>query len=334
MTITEAMASTRDSLRLKHLSLSTERTYLHWLKQYLTVVKSQPADWTHEQRVESWLTTFAQGGYSAQTQNQAFNAVLYFYRHVLKHDLKGIDAMRAKRPSRIPYCPTRPEIAAIISNVRDTNGYPTSLIVKLLYACGLRVSEPLNLRLQDVQLDTGILYIRDAKHGKDRRVTVPPMLIGDLRIQVDLAVARWQVDALAALPVSVPDRIARKYPRAGTSREWAWLFPAHKPCRHPRTGETVRYRCLESAVQRAVRAASRAAGLNARVTPHCLRHAYATHTLDAGASVRDVQSALGHISLETTMRYCHPDAARVRSPIESIIPVTAPAHSCAAPIPA
>jgi site-specific recombinase XerC len=126
----------------------------------------------------------------------------------------------------------------------------------------------------------------------------------------------WEVDQKRGLPVQVPGELARKYRKAPHSWQWAWLFPAHQACKHPRTGERVRYRMHEANVQRAVKQAARALDLDSLATPHVLRHCYATHVLEAGANVRHVQAALGHAHLETTMIYTHGEAEAVRSPLE------------------
>ena len=182
----------------------------------------------------------------------------------------------------------------------------------MLYGCGLRVTEPLELRRKDVDIGGRRLVIRGAKGGKDRVVEVPRVLAGDLAAQMRLARAVWQADAAAGLPVALPGLLARKSPRLAFTEAWSWIFPAHKASKHPRTGEPVRWRMHEVNVQRAVRAAAAKAGLPGRVTPHMLRHCYATHAHEAGATARDLQEALGHNQLDTTMRYLTPSRARVR----------------------
>jgi integrase len=196
-------------------------------------------------------------------------------------------------------------------------GYPTRLVVRLLYGCGLRVSEPLELRIKDVDLAGARLIIRSAKGNKDRIVPLPQCVLGEMEAQLRVARAVWKGDAAAGLPVALPTALARKYPRAPFQESWAWVFPADAPARHPRTGQRVRWRMHEVNAQRAVRAAAVKAGIAVRVTPHVLRHSYATHAHAAGAPPRDLQEVLGHGKLETTMRYLRP-AFGIRSPLDAL----------------
>jgi site-specific recombinase XerD len=206
---------------------------------------------------------------------------------------------------------------ALIRAVSDVGGYPTSLIARLLYGAGLRVSEPLNLRIKDVDLAGSRLRLWETKGGQCRIVALPCSVAEDLRAQMKRARAVWEQDVRSGLPVAMPGRMAEKARGNAMAWSWAFVFPAHAPCRHPRTGEAVRWRCHECNVQRAVKAAAAKVGLAGLITPHNLRHAYATHVIDSGASVRDVQSALGHKSLETTQGYVHPDGLRVHSPLDT-----------------
>lgn len=251
---------------------------------------------------------------SASTQNQAFNAVLFFYKDVLGQPLQKVDALRATRPDRIRYAPTREEVLRLLPLVENQGGYPINLIVRLLYGCGLRVNEPLNLRIKDLDVANSRLFILSAKGGKDRVVRLPCSLALEIEQQLDFARAVWQRDQTAQVPVVLPNRLAAKYPAWQFAWKWAWLFPSHHPCRHPRTQAWVRWHVLDCNVQRAVREASRQLGLT--LTPHNLRHAYATHCLDQGTNLKALQEAMGHKCIETTMGYCHAEALSVKSPLE------------------
>jgi integrase len=184
----------------------------------------------------------------------------------------------------------------------------------MLYGCGLRVSEPLNLRIKDVDLQGGRLCIRGAKGGRDRMVSLPSSLIPELIAQMNLSRTVWQRDKQDRLPVMLPHGLRRKYPEYQFSWPWAWLFPAHCSCRDPWSGILVRYRMHEANVQRAVKIARRQLGIC--VLPHELRHGYATHCLERGVNPRAIQQAMGHSSLETTMGYLHADSLSIRSPLE------------------
>ena len=307
------------AIRLKHYSLDTERTYVGWLRRFIAFTKRDNLAKTSEQRFERFLTQLALDGVSASTQNQAFNAILFFYQEVLKQPLQNVKALRATRPARLRHAPSKQDVAAMFSKIEDIGGYPTRLITALIYGCGLRVNEPLNLRLKDVELHASRLIIREAKGGKDRVVSIPCSLMPAMQAQLKLAEAAWMRDQANSLPVPLPGLLGKKYPKWAVSKGWYWLFPALGTCPHPRTGQTVRWRCHEANIQRSVRRAVEGAGITTPFTPHHLRHAFATHAMEAGMMVRDIQAVMGHANLETTAGYLHPEAERVASPLDSMI---------------
>ena len=310
----EAINTLRDIVRRKHLSIETERSYAGWVARFARFIKERFPSGKPEQKMEAFLTQLARQDVSASTQNQAFCALLFFYREVLRVEVGKVDSLRAKKPVHLRYAPEREEVGQLLQQLQDVAGYPTRLIVRLIYGCGLRVTEPLNLRVKDVLLAESKLVIRGAKGGKDRFVALPCALVPELSAQLKFAKQVAEKDRLAVLPVALPGLLATKYPHWQFSPKWAWLFPAHQPCAHPRTQQTVRWRCHEANVQRCVRAAARSLGLD--ITPHHLRHAYATHCLNAGQNPRAIQQAMGHANLETTMGYLHVEAMSVRSPLE------------------
>lgn len=318
MTAIQAEQKLRDVVRRKHFSISTEDSYVLWLRRfsgYLT--KVPPAD-PAERKIERFLTSLARQDVSASTQNQAFNALLFFYQECLGQKLSGIDALRAKREVSLRRAPAVDEVQCLISEVRDASGYPVRLVVKLLYGCGLRVTEPLSLRIRDIDLRESRFTIRRAKGGKDRVVAIPCSVISEISAQIEVARLTWQRDVAAQVPIKLPHQIARKYPAAQFSWNWAWLFPQMAPCRDPRGGALVRWHMLEPSVQRAVRSASRR--ISSEILPHELRHAYATHTLNRGTNPRAIQCVMGHKSLETTMGYLHAEALAVPSPLDCLKP--------------
>jgi len=271
MNTSQAIWRLREVIRRQHKALSTEDAYVYWLRRYMAALPQMPPDLPGEKKLEHFLTDLARcRDVSASTQNQAFNAVLYFYREVLGQALGNVDALRAKRPVHERYAPTVGETQLLLRTIRNENGHPTNLIARLLYGCGLRVSEPLNLRIKDVDLDRRRLCIRGAKGGHDRMVPLPASLVPELAQQRQYARVVWQRDAQNRTPLMLPHRLARKYPEWQFSWAWAWLFPAHDTCRDPRTGMIVRYRMHEANVQRAVKHARRKLGIS--VLPHELRH--------------------------------------------------------------
>jgi integron integrase len=322
MTTSQAIDQLRLVLRRQHKSLSTEKSYTFWLRRYIPAVLLMPRNLPSEQKLERFLSDLARDrDVSASTQNQAFNALRFFYRDVLGQDLGNVDALRAQRPVHERHAPTIAETQSLLQTVGNEGGYPTNLIARLLYGCGLRVTEPLNLRIKDIDLEGRTLCIRGAKGGKDRVVALPASLIPELTQQMDLARTVWERDQQNRVPLMLPHRLARKYPAYQFSWGWAWLFPAHHPCRDPRTGTVVRFRMHEANVQRAVKKAS--CQLETSVLPHELRHGYASHCLARGTNPRAIQQAMGHNSLETTMGYFHAEALSVSSPLD-VLPVALP----------
>lgn len=310
----EAIEKARAVCRRQHKTIATEGTYLHWLRQYMRALPSLPPV-TSERKLELFLTDLAlTRNVSASTQNQAFNAIVWFYKDVLGYPLQNVDALRATRPDHVRHAPTVEETRRLLAEVGNVSGYPTNLIVRLLYGCGMRVSEPLNLRVKDIQFEAGKLFIMGGKGRKDRVVALPCSLMEELRAQLDYSRAVWRRDVENKLPLEIPNQLAVKYPEYQFAWPWAWVFPAHWPCKHPRTGALVRYRMHEANVQRAVKAARRKLGI--MVLPHELRHAYATHCLDRGTNLKALQEAMGHKQIETTIGYCHAEALSVKSPLE------------------
>ena len=315
----EAIQRTREVIRRQHKALATEDTYVHWLRRYISALQGIPPTLTSEQKLERFLTQLAlTRDVAASTQNQAFNAIAFFYKDVLGTPLHDVDALRATRPVHLRHAPTLTETRALLQAVGDVGGYPTNLVARLLYGCGLRVTEPLNLRIKDLDLEGAVLFVLGAKGGKDRVVSLPRSLVPDLAQQIQYARAVCQRDRQNRIRVELPHQLARKYPEYEFAWPWAWVFPSPQPCRHPRTGQIVRYRMHEANVQRAIKIARRQLGI--MVLPHELRHAYATHCLERGTNPRAIQEAMGHKSLETTMGYFHAESLSVRSPLETILP--------------
>lgn len=322
MTKDQALNDLKALMHARHYALSTVQNYLHWTGRFFDWLRrhrSAPLD--PRARMEGFLTDLAKSDCAASTQNQAFNAILFFYREIVKHEPGNINALRARRPKFARHAPSRDQVRALLDAVRDTPVYPYRLILKLIYGCGLRVSEPLGIRIRDIDLSTGRLLIRQAKGAKDRVVQIPPSLVPAIRDQIEASKAVHARAVAEGIPAKLPHRLALKYRAAGLQFAWWWLFPAQHPCDDPADlarCTRVWWHCLDTGVQKAMREACARAGLPGALSPHHLRHAWATHAADAGASVRDIQAVLGHKSLETTMVYVHPEIERVVSPIESL----------------
>jgi integrase len=188
MNIAQAVERMRQVIRRQHKALATEDCYIFWLRRYMAALHQMPANLTSEKKLEQFLTDLAlRCDVAASTQNQALHAILYFYKFVLEQPLANVDALRATRPVHERYAPTVTETQALLQTVPNQGGYPTNLVARLLYGCGLRVSEPLNLRIKDVDLERRRLCIRGAKGGNDRVVNLPQSIIPELRQQMQLA---------------------------------------------------------------------------------------------------------------------------------------------------
>lgn len=309
-----------DKMRVRGLAFRTEVCYVAHIRSYIEWLAKHGREFGDTKgRIEGFLTMKAHGGCAASTQNQAFNALRFLYEVGLGQKLpEDIQALRAKRPVQHRVDLPVETTLKLLEALEDEAGYPTRLVGWLLYGAGLRVSEPLNLRVKDVDLIRGKLIIRGAKGGKDRTVDLPEALRGELVTQVKAARAVWEADARAGVPVEVPGAVARKYKGAPFAWQWAWVFPSRSVCVHPRSGERVRWRMHEVNVQRAFRRASEKLGLVGLASPHVMRHCWASHVLAAGENIRAVQQQLGHKSLETTMIYVHARGAEVRSPLDRL----------------
>jgi integrase len=315
---TEALELARQVLRRKHMALATEENYLHWISRFFHWLKDNPDPAPPAKRMEGFLTMLAQKDVAARTQNQAFCAILFFYKQVLGTDPGPVDALRAKSPKFLRHAPSKEVVSRLIAAAEDSPAHPFRLIFMLLYGCGLRVSEPLAIRIRDLDLGARRILIRHAKGAKDRSVTIPACLLEPLQRQIAAARVTWMRAVSSGVPVKLPNQLAVKYRSAAGQFAWFWLLPMANACDDPRDGRRVWWHCLPGAVQKAMRRASAKAGLDGMVRPHDLRHAWATHAHDAGASIRDIQEILGHQSLETTMIYVHPEIERVPSPLEAL----------------
>ncbi len=294
----------RARLRLKHYSLRTEQAYLYWIRRFILANgRRHPRD-LNGAVVEAFLSRLAtQDKVAASTQNQALSALLFLYREVLAIDLPWMEnVVRAKRPQRVPVVLARGEVARLLQRLSGREW----LMASLLYGSGLRLMECLRLRVKDVDFERHEITVRDGKGGKDRRTMLPSALSEPLRRQredVRVLHARDLADGFGA--VWLPHALARKYPNAARELAWQYLFPAARRSVDPRDGSERRHHLDEKVLQRAVRAAAQEAGLAKPVSPHTLRHSFATHLLEAGYDIRTVQELLGHKDVTTTQIYTH-----------------------------
>ncbi len=314
----QATTALRDHVRRQHLSFATERTYAQWLRRYIVHLRHNPllALQSTTEKITAFLTALAHDRASASGQNQALNALLFFYKHVLDEDPGPIKALRVRAPDAHRHAPSLSLTTQLLRNVRDTPHHPTRLITQLLYGCGLRLNEALDLRLKDVDLTSGQLTIRQAKGKKNRTLRLPIRLTPAITLQIESARRVWAADRWQGIPVPLPNRLLQKSRQSEAALAWFWLFPAKAPCRDPRSGRRVRWRCHPSVVQRAIARANPSTKSSLPITAHHLRHAYATHALENGANLRALQLAMGHKSLETTQGYLTAESLSVASPLD------------------
>lgn len=331
MTLEQTIQAMRDKIRLRHLAWSTEESYVGWVRRYCLHGRKLPKEMPAEKKAESFLTDLAKRlQVAARTQNQALAAILFLYRYVLDRPLGNVNALRARKYYNERVAPSREQVRQLREEVLLSGGPLYRLIIDLLYGCGLRVSEPLELRLKDIDWEQGQLVIRAAKGNKDRRVPLPRSCLEPLRAQVKRAEAVWKEDQgrRPRVGVPMPHALGRKYPGASVSWAWFWVFPASGLCKDPRSGETVRYHLLHDQVQRAVRVAAIRLGLEGILMPHALRHAYATHSKE---SIETLRTLMGHVSIETTAGYRHPEVERATNPLDELLATTAPTPPPGAP---
>jgi integron integrase len=293
-------------LRVRHYSPRTEACYVYWARHFLLFHRKRHPRTMSTAEVEQFLTHLAVDEHlSASSQNQALNALLFFYGQVLEIDLGRLDAVRARRGQRLPVVLAPEQVRLVLAQVRGGDGL-FRLMSRLLYGCGLRVSECCTLRVHDLDLERGQILVRCGKGNKDRVVMLPRTVRLELAQQLAARRTRHGRDlARGVARVDLPDALERKYPRAAQAFEWQFVFASRQLSHCPRTGRVGRHHVLEGSLQRAVAQAGVAAGLDRAMHCHTFRHSFATHLVECGTNIRTVQLLLGHESLETTMIYTH-----------------------------
>lgn len=282
---------------------------MSWAKRFCLFHRDEQGRPRHprtlgEPEVAAFLAHLAEDRHvAASTQNQALAALLFLYEHVLGLPLDDVGAFpRARRPTRLPVVLSRVEVEAVLARLGGVH----LLVVSLLYGSGLRLLEGLRLRVKDVDFAAGHLTVREGKGDKDRRAILPVAVEESLHAQLAVARALHRRDLAEGYGrAQLPTALARKYPGAATEVGWQFVFPSRRRSVDPRTGETRRHHLSVSPVQKAVRTAARAAGIEKPVTPHVFRHSFATHMLERGADIRTVQELLGHRDVKTTEVYTH-----------------------------
>jgi len=302
------MANMREAIRIKHYSYSTERTYLDWVKRFFEYTAKVKEGAIREtpgvDEIRDFLSNLAVNrNVSSSTQNQAFNALLFLFKSVLKIEIGDLSStVRAKRGPKLPVVLTVEEVSRIFSFMEGTS----LLMGQLLYGAGLRLMELFRLRIKDIDFGAGLILVREAKGDKDRATILPTSIREALRRHLDEVMALHERDIAAGFgEVYLPDALARKYPNAAKEWKWQYAFPSAKFSVDPRSGKVRRHHLSEKSIQNAIAAAVRKSGIAKHVSVHTLRHSFATHLLMNGVNIREIQELLGHKNVETTMIYTH-----------------------------
>ena len=294
----------REQIRLRHYSIRTEESYLGWMKRYIRFHGMRHPMDLGANELEAFLSSLAmERDVSASTQDQALSALLFMYRVVIGVNMPWLDEIvRAKRPKRLPTVLSEDEVRLLLGKLDDEMW----LVASVLYGGGLRLMEAMRLRVKDIDLARHSITIHSGKGDKDRNTVLPDSLVKPLKHQIARVRELHSADIVAgAANVYLPHGLAIKYPHARKELGWQYLFPAEKLGRDPRGGAIRRHHIDQKRVQRAIRKAAAAAGFDKHVTPHTLRHSFATHLLERGTDIRTIQELLGHSDISTTMIYTH-----------------------------
>lgn len=310
----------KKALRVEHYALKTEKSYWQWIRRFVAYHHGRKPGHMDAPEIHAFLSHLALNErVAASTQNQALNAIVFLYKKVLQKDVGDFsDFPRARRGKRLPVVCSREEVKRLFRYIDGVEG----TVIRLLYGTGMRIIEGLRLRVQDISFDRNEITVRGGKGNKDRRVPFPALLREDLRAQLDWRRELFEQDRADNVhEVELPGALARKYPAAPYEWKWQYLFPAEKFSIDPRSGRERRHHLHEVRIQRAVRKAAKQAEITKRLTPHTLRHCFATHLLEAGQDIRTVQELLGHSDVKTTMIYTHvlsKGALGVVSPLDTL----------------
>lgn len=315
----------RRKIRAQGKADSTADTYWHWIGQFLRYARQRRGEWVHpkdmgERQVEIWLSHLANDrDLAANSQNQAFSAVCYLYRHVLNRPLEGVSALRAKRPQRIREVLDQSELVELFGAMR---GMP-KLWAQMMYAANFRIGEVARIRMKDLHFERGQAVARGAKGEKDRVVQFPAILHDAVRRQMESMKVQWKHDVAEGLNgVSLPHAFGRKSPKSHLSFAWWYLFASDNYSRCPKSGRLLRHHRDPSNIARAIKDTAERIGIPKRITSHCLRHSFATHSLENGVPIHVVAKLMGHNNIEVTETYLHvrkDGATSYSSPLETLL---------------
>jgi integron integrase len=316
-----------DRIRVMGLEDTTFKTYWFWSEKYIRFLRKADGTWVDpatcgKNEVEQWLSSMVNGKewVSKRTQNLALQSVCYLYRQVLKNPIDGVNALRAKAPETVREVVDESELRALFRELRGVG----LLASMMMYGCsGLRISDCVNIRIKDISFERSQIHIHSSKGDKSRHVAFPKSLYDLVRAQIESMRVLHADDVRQGLNgVSLPDGFGRKSPKAHLEFKWWYLFASDNYSKCPRSGTLYRHHRDKSHIGRLIKEAVERAGIDKRITAHCLRHSFATHANELGVDIRTIQSLLGHSDIRTTQGYIHANkdnATASKSPLESLL---------------
>ena len=315
----------REKIRSQGKAQSTADVYWGWVKKFILFAKSKRGEWVHpkdmgKHQVEIFLSDLAnQRNVSPNTQNQAFSALCYLYKHVLNQPLEEVSALRAKAPQHERNVVDQSELVSLFNCLSGVS----LLVAKLMYGSGFRIGEVGRIRIKDISFERRQIMIRNSKGNKDRIVGFPVSIHEAVRKQIESMRTLWKSDLANNLNgVSLPHQYGKKASRARLEFPWWYLLTSDNYSRCPDSGNLYRHHRDMGHIAREIKQAALNAGIDKRITSHCLRHSYCTHSLESGVSIHVLQKLMGHSDLATTESYLHvtvDGSTSAKSPLDVLV---------------
>jgi integron integrase len=323
MDIDKILRDLRTKIRAEQKEESTADAYCNWTRRFLKYCqasKLSKGNCSAEQAVTQFLSMLANDqDVSANTQNQAFSALCYLYAKVFERPLVGVSALRAKRPDTIREVLDQSELIELFDQLSGR----AALVARMMYASSFRIGETVAIRIKDISFERCQIAIRGAKGQKDRMVGFPPILHDPVRLQIESMRVLWKHDMADGLNgVSLPKAYGRKNPSAHKQFACWYLFASDHYSRAPISGHLLRHHQDSGHLGRQISEAAQRCGFDKRVTSHCLRHSFATHSIENGVPIHVVQKIMGHTDIRTTERYLHmakDGVTAAKSPLEDLL---------------
>ncbi len=309
----------RDVMRHMQYSIRTEEAYLNWIYRFIMFHHKRHPLEMGSAEIESFLSDLAvTNNVSPSTQNQAYNALLFLYRHVLKKNIEGseINAVKAEKKRKLPVVLSKEEVKKVITCMSGMH----QLMAKLLYGSGLRLMECVRLRIKDINFEADEISVRNRRGENDHITLLPASIVPALTEHLEKVKLIHERDIENGFgTVQLPHALARTYPDSDTDWYWKYVFPADRFIVAPKTGIKQRTYIHETTLQKSIKKAAKQAGIQKNVSPNTLRHSFATHLLMEGTDLTTIQKLLGHKNISNTMIYMHvireQGAGKTRSPL-------------------